>query len=156
MAAFEATGGNNALALATAVGAADLAEDVQESACKHGPAIAKELAIQALLAALTEGLGGVVDRVAAEGGVPVVEDLVAAARKVYPNKAGVTELHHSTPKYLGGAANGPRVPLDAAYHQQITNAFRDAWKYGQAQPPAAQVQQIMRDVYSKYPLPPGY
>jgi len=70
--------------------------------------------------------------------------------------SGVTELHHSTPKYLGGAANGPRVPLDAAYHQQITNAFRDAWKYGQAQPPAAQVQQIMRDVYSKYPLPPGY
>ena len=84
-----------------------------------------------------------------------VDELVAAAQKAYPGKAGTTELHHITPKYLGGAADGPLAPLDAAYHQQITNAFRDAWKYGQPKPSAQQLEQIMKDVYSKYPLPPA-
>jgi hypothetical protein len=82
------------------------------------------------------------------------DELLAAAQKAYPGKAGVTELHHVTPKYLGGAPNGPTVPLDAAYHQQITNAFRDAYKYGQPPPSAEQLQKIMDEVYSKYPLPP--
>ena len=52
------------------------------------------------------------------------ENLVKQAQEAYPNKAGIIEQHHITPQYLGGAADGPTVPLDAAYHQQITNAFR--------------------------------
>jgi RHS repeat-associated protein len=91
-----------------------------------------------------------------QGGVQYSDDLVKAAQKLYPKKAGITELHHITPKYLGGAVDGPVVPLNGAYHQQITNAFRQAWPYGQAKPTAAQLQKIMDDVYSQYPLPPGY
>ncbi len=56
------------------------------------------------------------------------------------------------PQYLGGPANGATVPLDAAYHQMITNAFRQAWPYGQAVPSAAKLKQIMNDVYSRFPL----
>jgi hypothetical protein len=80
------------------------------------------------------------------------DDLVSAAQKAYPGKAGTTELHHITPKYLGGAADGPLAPLDAAYHQQITNAFRESWKYGQPKPSTEQLGKIMNDVYSKFPL----
>jgi hypothetical protein len=48
------------------------------------------------------------------------------------------------------------VPLDAAYHQQITNEFRRLHPYGSEVPSPARVQEIMRQVYDKYPLPPGY
>jgi hypothetical protein len=92
---------------------------------------------------------------AAKGVTQYSDDLVKAAQKLYPKKAGTTELHHITPKYLGGAKNGPLVPLDGAYHQQITNAFRKAWGYGQVKPNAAQLKQIMDDVYKQFPLPPG-
>jgi len=52
------------------------------------------------------------------------DDLVKAAQKLYPNKAGkIEELHHPFPKYMGGAEKQALVPLDAAYHQQITNEF---------------------------------
>ncbi|MGH8019441.1 MAG: hypothetical protein ACREIA_14365, partial [Opitutaceae bacterium] len=82
-----------------------------------------------------------------------VDDLVAAAQKAYPGKAGATELHHVTPKYLGGSPSGPLAPLDAAYHQQITNEFRSLWPYGGRQPTAQELQSIMQKVYEKYPLP---
>ncbi|SEK63850.1 DUF6443 domain-containing protein [Parapedobacter koreensis] len=93
----------------------------------------------------------------ANGGVQYSDDLVKAAQKAYPELAGKTQLHHITPKYLGGAANGPLVPLDAAYHQQITNAFRQAWPYGQGviKDPVL-IKQIMDQVYKRFPLPPGY
>jgi len=91
----------------------------------------------------------------AKTGASEVEDLVTAAQKAYPGKAGVTELHHITPKYLGGAADGPLAPLDAAYHQQITNEFRSLWPYGGAKPNPQQLQEIMQKVYNKYPIPPG-
>src|SRR5690606_26361734 len=64
---------------------------------------------------------------AAKGAGGYSDDLLRAAQKQFPNKAGKIEQHHITPKYLGGDPKGPTVPLDAAYHQQITNAFRDAW-----------------------------
>jgi hypothetical protein len=66
-------------------------------------------------------------------------------------------MHHNAPKYLGGAADGPVVPLDAAYHQQITNAFRKAWPYdkGPITDPVLR-RQIMDQVYKQFPLPPGF
>lgn len=93
---------------------------------------------------------------ATKGGVQYSDDLVKAAQKIYQNKAGKIELHHIIPKYLGGAKNGKLVPLDGAYHQQITNAFRKAWPYGQGKPNAVQLQKIIDDVYGQFPLPPGY
>jgi hypothetical protein len=93
---------------------------------------------------------------AAKRGVQYSGDLVKAAQKLYPNKTGKIELHHITPKYLGGAKNGPLVPLDASYHQLITNEFRVLWPYGKGVPSATELQNIMKQVYSRYPLPPSY
>ena len=90
----------------------------------------------------------------AKVGVQYSDDLVKAAQKLYPNKAGATELHHIAPKYLGGAGNGALVPLDGAYHQMITNEFRAIHPYGLGPVDDAWRSRIMKDVYSKYPLPP--
>jgi RHS repeat-associated protein len=83
------------------------------------------------------------------------DDLVINAQEAYPNKAACEENHHITPKYLGGPPNGPTVTLDGAYHQEITNAFRDEWAYGQPAPSPEELRAIMNRVYSTYPLPPG-
>jgi hypothetical protein len=80
-------------------------------------------------------------------------DLVAAAEKDYPKKAGKFENHHIVPKYLGGDEDGPTVRLPSAYHQYITNEFRSAWPYGRSQPGPNELDDIMNRVYSKYPLP---
>jgi RHS repeat-associated protein len=82
------------------------------------------------------------------------EEMVAAAQQRYPNLAGRTQNHHIYPQYLGGPKGGASVNLDAAYHQQITNAFRDLYGYGQRLPTAAEVQEMMDVVYGQYPLPP--
>jgi len=81
------------------------------------------------------------------------QDLLAQAQDEYPNLAGKIQLHHIFPLYLGGDPNGPLVPLDAAYHQLITNAFRLAWPYGQGAPSLERALEIMQQVYSKFPLP---
>ncbi len=83
------------------------------------------------------------------------DDLVRSAQRQYPNKAGRIEQHHVTPKYLGGDAKGPLVPLDGAYHQQIANEFRRLHPYGSQKPSPERLQEIMRQVYDKYPLPGG-
>ncbi len=88
-----------------------------------------------------------------EGLCTKLDDLVEAARKKYPRKAGKIENHHIFPKYLGGDPKGPTVPIDAAYHQEITNAFREMRGYGQERPSQEAAQEIMRRVYEKYPLP---
>jgi RHS repeat-associated protein len=76
------------------------------------------------------------------------------AQQQFPNKTGVQD-HHITPKYLGGDPSGPTVPLDAAYHQLITNAFRELWPYGTGQlPTPEQLQDIMDQVYNQYPITP--
>ena len=78
--------------------------------------------------------------------------LAKEAEALYPKLAAkADQLHHITPKYLGGAAVGPLVKLPAAYHQLITNAFRSEWAYGQGKPSAAQLQQIMATVKAKLP-----
>lgn len=100
--------------------------------------------------------GGSQSKLAAKGVLKYSDELEKAAQKLYPNKAGKIELHHITPKYLGGAKNGPLVPLDASYHQVITNEFRALWPYGNGVPSASELQNIMKQVYSKYPLPTGY
>jgi coenzyme F420-reducing hydrogenase alpha subunit len=89
----------------------------------------------------------------AEEAVAVASNALALAQKAYPNKAGRTESHHVCPVYLGGAKNGPRVDLDAAYHQMITNEFRYEQPYGQGPVSQSEQQRIMNKVYSKYPLP---
>jgi len=102
-------------------------------------------------AAMMSGAG------ALEGGAiragSAIDQLLVEARAAYPTKAGVTELHHVTPMYLGGARNGARVPLDGAYHQFITNEFRSIWPYGGPKPSPQELQRILREVYQKYPLP---
>jgi len=51
------------------------------------------------------------------------DDIVDEARKLYPKKTIRSELHHVTPKYLGGATDGPVTRIDAAYHQLMVNGF---------------------------------
>lgn len=84
-----------------------------------------------------------------------LEQKVSDAQDAYPNKAGRIENHHIAPKYLGGDPNGPTVPLDGAYHQMITNAFRNEVPYGSGPVSSEELQQIMNKVYSQFPLPPG-
>ena len=82
-------------------------------------------------------------------------DGVTQAQQLYPNLAGQIQQHHITPQFLGGAANGPTVALDRAYHQLITNAFQAEWHYGTGLlPSAAELQAMMQRVYAQYPLPP--
>jgi RHS repeat-associated protein len=83
---------------------------------------------------------------------PRLAALTVQARRLYPNLAGRFQDHHIWPKYLGGPANGPTWRIDAAYHQLITNEFRNAWPYGGVPPSTAEAQRIMREIYSKYPL----
>ncbi|MBX3189087.1 MAG: hypothetical protein KF819_18845 [Labilithrix sp.] len=47
------------------------------------------------------------------------------------------------------------MPIDAAYHQLITNEFRTHVTYGAPKPGPEEVKAIMKAVYAKYPLPTG-
>ncbi|HYO56598.1 hypothetical protein [Archangium sp.] len=80
---------------------------------------------------------------------------MAEAKRRFPHLYGKPKQeHHIHPKYLNGPENGPTVDLDPAYHQLITNAFREEYGYGQVDPPPpGEQQKIMRKVYSRYPLP---
>ena len=82
--------------------------------------------------------------------------LVDAAKKEYPKLAGKTHGHHPVPVYMGGASNQVTIPIDAAYHQKITNEFRKHHAYGLPRPTDGRLQEILDLVYSKFPLPPGY
>ncbi|MGD0510742.1 MAG: RHS repeat-associated core domain-containing protein, partial [Candidatus Micrarchaeaceae archaeon] len=82
------------------------------------------------------------------------QDLLEMANKKYQNKAGCVEVHHIIPKYLGGSNEASNlVEIPAAYHQLITNAFRNAYKYGQVQPGEELLIQILQEVYESIPLP---
>ncbi len=97
-----------------------------------------------------KGLGNAIDPTIRRN----IDDLIDAARKKYPKKAGKIEEHHIDPKYLGGAKDGPTMPLDGAYHQEITNEFRNEWPYGTGQHPSKeQFEEIKERVYGKWPLP---
>jgi RHS repeat-associated protein len=124
--------------------------------------LAAELSVGAAAEALPELFSADVTA-AEEGGGEIAADEIDAqrqrelldyARQKYPGKAGRTELRHVLPRYLGGAADGTTVPLDAAYHQLITNAFRDIVEYG-SNPnfTFSELAEIMSKVYRLFPLP---
>ena len=76
------------------------------------------------------------------------------ARRAFPHlTGGPKQKHHVYPRYLGGPDNGPTVDLDRAYHQLITNEFRKNREYGRGTPNPKRALELMRLVYSKYPLP---
>lgn len=77
----------------------------------------------------------------------------AEAEAKYPGKVGLYEWHHFWPIYLGGPRDGPMFRVPAAYHQLITNAFREHYPYGQPKPNAGDAQIIMMKVYARYPIP---
>ena len=54
---------------------------------------------------------------------------------------------------VSGDPDGELVPLDGSYHQEITNAFRQEWPYGQSPQSPDQLEGIMNRVYGRYPLP---
>lgn len=81
-----------------------------------------------------------------------IQALNSEAEKLYPKLAGKWNLHHIIPKYLGGATNGEVVNIPAAYHQLITNLFRQLWPYGGAQPSPQQLEEILNEVYSQLPI----
>lgn len=79
---------------------------------------------------------------------------LAEAKRMYPHLyGGPKQKHHAHPKYLGGLEEGITVDLDPAYHQLITSAFRKEHGYGQNTPPPKQQAEILKRVYSRYPLP---
>jgi hypothetical protein len=125
----------------------------------------KDGGIQLAVLVGTEGLGEIAEAGTAlfkvtEAGEGLskaakIEELTADAKKLYPKLAEkADQLHHITPKYLGGAADGPLAKIPAAYHQLITNAFRTLAPYGQAiSRTTEEVTNIVKQVYSMYPLP---
>jgi hypothetical protein len=85
---------------------------------------------------------------------PSYESLLPAAQAAYPTKAGKIEKHHIWPKYMNGPGNGPLAAIDAAYHQLITNYFRELVPYGTGRSLTEQQAQAAMDlVYARYPLP---
>jgi RHS repeat-associated protein len=80
-----------------------------------------------------------------------LNQLEELAKQLYPKLANTCQMHHPLPQYLGGAADQDLVPLDGAYHQLITNAFRQQIPYGSTFTPA-QVQAAWNQVYSQYPI----
>ena len=82
-------------------------------------------------------------------------ELLQQAQEMYPNKAGQIEGHHIVPQYLGGPADGPIANIDGAYHQLLTNAFRQQWAYGQGIPSLDELTQILSNVYGDVPLDVG-
>ena len=73
--------------------------------------------------------------------------------RTYTRKYGKPdECHHIWPLYMGGWKFGPRVLLDPAYHQVITNAFRRKWPYGMGPPSQKKALEIMLEVYKEHPI----
>jgi len=83
------------------------------------------------------------------------ERLVSEAQRRYPNLAGRIHQHHILLRYLDPAGVGARstVPIDAAYHQLITNASRQRFPYGQGPYDPIEVNQFLEQLYRMYPLP---
>jgi hypothetical protein len=84
-------------------------------------------------------------------------ELQEFAEGLYPKLVDkAAQLHHIIPKYLGGptsALNDLVVRIPAAYHQLITNGFRDAWPYGQGVAPSAeQLNEILTTIYTNFPI----
>jgi hypothetical protein len=75
------------------------------------------------------------------------------ARARYPQHQGYQD-HHFIPIFLGGPRNGVTYRLPSPYHEAITQEFRRLWRYGQGRTPETEeLQRILIEVYSKYPIP---
>jgi len=75
------------------------------------------------------------------------------AQARYPKHHGYQD-HHFIPIFLGGSPNGVTYRLPSSYHQAITQEFRRLWTYGQGRTPEPpELQRILLEVYSKYPIP---
>jgi hypothetical protein len=59
------------------------------------------------------------------------------------------------PKFAGGPANGTQYEINAAYHQVITNEFRQQLGYGKGPYDPVKVYEVMLQVYENYPIPAG-
>ncbi|HEX8699721.1 MAG TPA: hypothetical protein VF815_12835 [Myxococcaceae bacterium] len=78
---------------------------------------------------------------------------LAEAKQKFPHLQGKPpQEHHVHPKYLGGPQDGPTVKVDPAY-QLINNEFRREYAYNSKLPDLEVQEEIMKKVYSKYPLP---
>jgi hypothetical protein len=78
---------------------------------------------------------------------------LAEAQARYPKHQGYHH-HHAVPMYLGGPKEGMTYRIPAAYHEAITQAFRQRWPYGREEPPRPQeLLRILAEVYSEYPIP---
>ena len=53
----------------------------------------------------------------------------------------------------GSQNNNLTVPIDAAYHQMITNRFRSLWPYGSGGLDKSRWDEVFNQVYKEYPLP---
>ena len=80
------------------------------------------------------------------------DNIVNEARKSYPKMAFKSELHHITPKCLGGAKNGPVTRIDADYHQLTTNDFCSLWSYRGPKPSTEELAKIKAEIYGNLPL----
>jgi hypothetical protein len=164
------TGGASLLITATTAAGANAAGGYVSRKMQGKATTAKDVAIDAAIGIGGVGaakvVGNVVKSAAAKWAAAKVgesasktasnhyDDLVAAAQKQYPKLAGKTQKHHPIPTYIGGDKNQALVPLDAAYHQLITNEFRKLWPYGKGPiKDLTQRQAIVEQVYKKYPLP---
>ena len=81
----------------------------------------------------------------------IEKDLDPTTRAAF--RSDPLELHHIQPRYLGGERNGRVVAIPRSYHRSITNAFRQLAPYGRTIPSPEDVVRIMKQVYSKFPLP---
>jgi hypothetical protein len=71
----------------------------------------------------------------------------------YPKLAGKFHNHHIIPKFLGGDPNGESVRIPAAYHQQITNLFRElGGGYGRPTADPTDIPDIIEEVYRQFPI----
>jgi RHS repeat-associated protein len=78
---------------------------------------------------------------------------VQRAQKEYPKKAGKRQKHHPDPQYMGGPKKQSLEDIDAAYHQKITNRFRERHPFGGGKLSPAERKRIMDEVYDELPLP---
>jgi len=85
------------------------------------------------------------------------DELLAKAKELYPKLANKIQYHHIEPIQIGGAVKGATIPLDAAYHQMITNEFRKLSPFKGLNIIFTEIEKknMMLEVYKKIPLPPG-
>jgi RHS repeat-associated protein len=82
---------------------------------------------------------------------------IAQAQQEYPDKSG-QQVHHRIPRFMEGSDDPSNLfPLPAAYHQLITNAWRD--KFGYKNDPwfnrpsdPQEIEDFAKQLEEKYPL----